>query len=258
MLLKDRVAIVTGGNTGIGKGIALKFVEEGCSVVISGRNEVKGNKAAEDISKTGGKCIFIRCDVTDSQQVQDLVNRTIQKFGKVDILVNNAGGVSGPAGPAENVSYEEWIKILDLNLNSQFLLCKTVIPYMKQNKYGKIVNVSSMGAIHPPAGIVHYHAAKGGVLGLTANLAFELANCNITVNALMPGPILTEFFDTVVKDEPDPQAFFANLSKNIPMHRLGTPEDMAGVALFLASDLSAYVTGQSIYAGGGLPLPAQG
>jgi NAD(P)-dependent dehydrogenase (short-subunit alcohol dehydrogenase family) len=258
MLLKDRVAIVTGANTGIGKGIALKFVQEGCKVVISGRNVAKGNKAADEISKEGGKCIFKACDVTDGRQVQELVSYTIKEFGKIEILVNNAGGVSGPDGPIETVSEEEWDKIVDLNLKSQFLFCKAVIPYMKQQKYGKIVNVSSMGAIHPPAPIVHYHSAKGGVLGLTTNLAFETAQSGITVNSLMPGPIMTEFFDEVVKDMPDPQAFFASLSKKVPMNRMGTPEDMAGVALFLASDLSAYVTGQSIYAGGGLPLPPQG
>ena len=127
---------------------------------------------------------------------------------------------------------------------------------MKEKKYGKIVNVSSMGAVHPPAPIIHYHAAKGGVLSLTSNLAFELARHNITVNAVLPGPVVTEFFEDMFKGAPKgaKEEFFVKLGKKTPMQRMGTPEDIAGVALFLASDLSSYVTGESICAGGGLPL----
>jgi NAD(P)-dependent dehydrogenase (short-subunit alcohol dehydrogenase family) len=130
---------------------------------------------------------------------------------------------------------------------------------MKKNKYGKIINVSSMGAIHPPAPIVHYHSAKGGVLGLTTNLAFELAPFNITVNAILPGPIRTEFFTEMLKgmSETEGKAFFKMLDNKVPMHRMGEPEEIAGVALFLASDLSSYVTGEAINAGGGLPLEPQ-
>jgi len=133
------------------------------------------------------------------------------------------------------------------------------VPYMKKKKYGKIINVSSMGAIHPPAPIVHYHAAKGGVLGLTTNLAFELAPFNITVNAILPGPITTEFFTEMLKkmSKAEGKAFFKMLESKVPMHRMGTPGEIAGVALFLASDLSSYVTGEAINAGGGLPLEPQ-
>jgi NAD(P)-dependent dehydrogenase (short-subunit alcohol dehydrogenase family) len=127
---------------------------------------------------------------------------------------------------------------------------------MKKNKYGKIVNVSSMGAIHPPAPIVHYHSAKGGVLGLTTNLAYELRQENITVNAILPGPILSEFFNNMLDNisEEEGKAFFNMLDNKVPMHRMGKPEEIAGVALFLASDMSSYVTGEAINAGGGLPL----
>jgi NAD(P)-dependent dehydrogenase (short-subunit alcohol dehydrogenase family) len=256
MLLKDRVAIVTGGAAGIGKGIALKFAKEGCSVIISDISELKGKKTAEEVSKTGRAGFFVPCDVTDNHQVQDMVSKAISKFGKVDILVNNAGGVSGPGVPTEDVTEEQWDKITDLNLKSQFLCCKAIIPYMKREKYGKIINLSSMGAVHPPASIPHYHSAKGGVISLTSNLAFELARFNINVNAILPGPIRTEFFDEIVKDMPDQEAFFAGLSSKVPFQRMGTPEDIAGVALFLASDLSSYVTGESIRVGGGLPLAA--
>ncbi|MFC2070776.1 SDR family NAD(P)-dependent oxidoreductase, partial [Chloroflexota bacterium] len=200
--------------------------------------------------------LYIRCDITDNLQVQDMVNKTISEFGKVDILVNNAGGIiPGHGGPIEDTTEEHWDKMVNLNLKSQFLCCKAVVPNMKANRYGKIVNLSSMGATHPPAGIIHYHSAKGGVIGLTVNLAMELAQMNITVNAILPGPIQSEFYSEMLKSVPDKEAFFANLGKRVPMQRIGTPEDIAGVALFLASDLSSYVTAESICAGGGLPLP---
>ena len=130
---------------------------------------------------------------------------------------------------------------------------------MKAHGYGKIVNVSSMGAIHPPASIVHYHSAKAGVLGLTRNIALELAPQRITVNAILPGPIISPFWEPVVKDVKDKDAFFkAVAAKEVPMKRMGTPDDIAGVALFLACDLSAYVTQETPYlSGGGLPLPVQ-
>jgi NAD(P)-dependent dehydrogenase (short-subunit alcohol dehydrogenase family) len=125
---------------------------------------------------------------------------------------------------------------------------------MKEKKYGKIINLSSMGAVHPSVSVVHYHAAKAGVLGLTYNLAFELAPFNIFVNAILPGPIRTPFWEPVTRGIPDKDAYFAELAqKEIPLQRVGTPEDIAGVALFLASELSAYVTAETIYVAGGLP-----
>jgi NAD(P)-dependent dehydrogenase (short-subunit alcohol dehydrogenase family) len=253
VLLANRVAIVTGAATGIGKGISLRFAAEGCKVVAVDISENNGRKTVDAIAQKGGPAIFIKCNITDNRQVQEMVDKASAHYGKIDILVNNAGGVAGD-GKIEDVSEEDWRKVVDLNLFSQFFCCKAVVPYMKKNEYGKIVNVSSMGAIHPPAPIIHYHAAKGGVLGLTTNLALELASCNITVNAILPGPILTEFFTDILKTKPDPDAFLKSLGKKVPMQRMGTPEDIAGVALFLASELSSYVTAEAICVGGGLPL----
>jgi len=255
MLLKDRVAIVTGGAKGIGRGICLKFAEEGCDVVVNARHIEGAQKVAEEIKALGRKSMAIAADVSKTAEVNEMVERTVKKFGKIDILVNNAGGVSGDA-KIEETTDEAWAKVIGTNLTGQFLCCRAVIPYMKKNKYGKIINVSSMGAIHPPAPIVHYHAAKGGVLGLTNNLALELARQNITVNAILPGPILTEFFTEMQKGMSKEQikAFFEFLDSKTPMHRMGRPEEVAGVALFLASDLSSYVTGEAINVGGGLPL----
>ena len=257
MLLKDRVAIVTGGAKGIGRAISIKFAEEGCDVVVNALHIEGAQKVAEEIKAMGRRSLAIAADVSNSAEVNDMVDRTIKEFGKIDILVNNAGGISQATGGAiESTTDEDWDRIVGINLKGQFLCCRAVVPHMKNNKYGKIVNVSSMGAIHPPAPIVHYHSAKGGVLGLTSNLAFELARLNITVNAILPGPVRSEFFNKMLDNisEEEGKAFFSMLDNRVPMRRMGMPEEIAGVALFLASELSSYVTGEAICAGGGLPL----
>jgi NAD(P)-dependent dehydrogenase (short-subunit alcohol dehydrogenase family) len=257
VLLENRVAIVTGGARGIGRGICLKFAGEGCDVVVNAMHIEGAQRVAGEIRAMGRRSLAIAADVSDSSQVKDMITRTLREFGKIDILVNNAGGIAAAGeGPVEEISEEDWDRIIDINLKGQFLCCRAVVPHMKENRYGKIINISSMGAIHPPAPIVHYHSAKGGVLSLTKDLAFELARYNITVNAVLPGPVYTEFFTELLKDssETEKQEFFDTLSGRVPMNRMGTPEDIAGVALFLASDLSSYVTGESICAGGGLPL----
>lgn len=255
MLLENRVAIITGGAKGIGRAIALKFAREGCDVVINAMHLEGAEKAAREVKALGRKAIAIAADVADTKAVEDMAARTIKEFKKIDILVNNAGGVAGDA-KIEDTTDAAWNRVIATNLTGQFLMCRAVIPWMKKNGYGKIINVSSMGAIHPPAPIVHYHAAKGGVLGLTTNLALELAHQKITVNAILPGPIKSEFFTEMFKGKPEAEAnaFFKMLDNKVPMHRMGQPDEVAGVALFLASELSSYVTGEAICCGGGLPL----
>jgi NAD(P)-dependent dehydrogenase (short-subunit alcohol dehydrogenase family) len=258
MLLENRVAIVTGGTKGMGRAIAQKFAEEGCDIVVTSRHLEEAQKVAKEIEKLGRKTLGIKADISKSAEVNDMVAQTIKKFKKIDILVNNAGGVDVKGGDTTDATEVDWDHILDVNLKGCFLCCMAVVPYMKKQKYGKIINLSSMGAVHPAVSVLHYHAAKAGVLGLTINLAFELAPYNIYCNAIVPGPIETPFWDNLQAPGPERDKFFAALcKKEVPLGRMGKPEDIAGPALFLASSLSDYVTGQTIYAAGGQPLNAQ-
>jgi len=255
MLLKDKVAIITGGAKGMGRGMALKFAEEGCAVAIADIAIKEAEEVVAEIKKKGGNAIFIKCDVTSGQQVGDTVEKVVKKYGKIDILVNNAGGIAAHI-PVEDLTEEAWDKTFALNLKSDFLFCKYVVPHMKKRKYGKIINLSSIGAVQPPAHEIHYNTAKAGVIGFTTDLANALAPLGINVNCILPGPIRTNFYDAMVgkMTEKERDGFFNMLGKKVPMQRVGTPEDMAGAALFLASELSAYVTGQALYVAGGLPL----
>ncbi len=250
MLLENKVAIITGAASGIGRGIATKFASEGCKVAVSDINIKGANDTISEIVKKGGQGIAIECNAVNGKQVAAMVDQVIKKFGKIDILVNNAGGLPSTA-PVEDMSEEEWDSVIALNLKSTFLGCKYVVPYMKKAKYGKIVNISSLGATAPPSSNVHYHSGKAGVLGLTVDLAIGLAADHINVNAIIPGPIRTAFFGERLNDD----AFFAELGKTVPLGRVGTPDDIAGAALFLASELSSFITAEFINVTGGLPLP---
>jgi NAD(P)-dependent dehydrogenase (short-subunit alcohol dehydrogenase family) len=260
MLLKDKVAIITGGAKGMGKGIALKFAEEGCDVVVCDIDVAGAGEVAREIEGLGRKALAARVDITKSAEIEEMVAKVASEFGKIDILVNNAGGVPGThgAGSSETITEAEWDRIMALNLKGPFLMCKAVLPYMKQRRSGKIISLSSMGAVCPSVSVLHYHSAKAGILGLTINLAFELAPLNIHVNAIVPGPIETPFWDNLMPKGPERDAFFAALAKReVPLGRMGTPKDIAGAALFLASELSDFVTGQIMHVAGGIPLMAQ-
>lgn len=249
MMLSNRIAIITGGARGIGRGTAIKFAEEGCSLVIADVLVAEAEQTLEEIFSRGREGIFVRCDVSDSRQVKDMVRQVFSKFGGVDILVNNAGIGTTPISITD-LSEEEWDRVLAINLKGVFLCCKEVVPHMKAKRYGKIINISALAAIAPPAPNIHYSSAKAGVLGFTRDLALELAPFNICVNAIVPGAILTPMLEHVIPADTNKE-----IEKAVaPMQRLGTPEDVAGAALFLASSLSGYVTGDRILVSGGSPL----
>jgi 3-oxoacyl-[acyl-carrier protein] reductase len=262
MLLEDRVAIVTGAAKGMGRAMSALFAKEGARVTIADVDVAGAEETLRAVQAAGGQGLVVKCDVTDAAQVKEMVAATVAAFGKIDILVNNAGAVVGAHGKPTNLSVlseEAWDRVVDLNLKAVFLCSKEVVPHMKANGYGKILNMSSLGAISPPSPHPHYHAAKAGVLGLTYDMAAELGPHNIYVNAIMPGPIRTPFFDEIVeaKTPEETAAFFAMIGGMAPLGRMGEPEDVAKAALFLVSDMSSYVTGAVLPVSGGLPLPNQ-
>ncbi len=245
MLLSNRVAIITGGARGIGRAITLKFAEQGCKTIIV---DIRENEAAETLRQVSDKKsegLFVYCDVSISSQVQNMVDQVISKFRKIDILVNNAA-ISPPERSFTDITEEEWDRVLAVNLKSVFLCCKAVVPHMKEHKYGKIINVASVGAIAPSKVIADYCVAKSGVVMLSQCLAIEVAEYNICVNSLLPGITRTDLHDAVKPEDMTKDEYFAGLNKIIPLGRVADPDDIADVALFLASELSRYVTGDRI------------
>lgn len=256
MLLIDKTAIITGGAKGMGRGMAEKFAEEGCNVAIIDIAMDEAKKVAAAINKKkAGKAIAIECDVTSGKQVAAAVAQVIKEFKKIDILVNNAGAIARHI-PIEDMSEETWDSVMALNLKSHFLFCKYVVPYMKKARYGKIIGLSSIGAIQPPAHEINYNTAKGAVISFTTDMANALAPFNINVNCILPGPVKTSFYDSTIGQLPPEkqEPVWEMLGKKTPLQRIGLPEDIANAALFLASEMSSWITGQALNVAGGLPL----
>jgi 3-oxoacyl-[acyl-carrier protein] reductase len=255
-MLKDKVAIITGAVRGIGFGIARKFAENGCHSVLNvlPDQSEEGVKKAKDIEDLGVTCMCVGADISDSTQVADLVKKTTEAFGKVDILVNNAAVAPHPKSVID-IPEEEWDLVLAVNLKGAFLLTKEVGPFMKQAGYGRIINISATSSLAPTISDAHYNSSKAGLNMLTKDVAVELAPFNVTVNSICPGIIRTELTESVVPPGVDKTEFFAHITKvNIPMERPGYPEDVANAALFFASDLASYVTGETLLVAGGAPL----
>ena len=244
--LDNRAAIVTGGSKGLGKAIARAMASAGANVAVVSRHLNEAQKAADEISEdTGQKTLALEIDVSKQPQVEEMVTKTVAEFRKVDILVNNAG--INIRGPAEELTLEIWKQILDINLIGPFLCSQAVFKYMHEQKCGRIINIASILGTVGLEGRTAYCSSKGGLIQFTKTLALEWAQYNITVNAICPGPFITEINRPLLNDKEAYQAF----ASKVPMGRWGEPEELGGVAIFLASDASSFVTGSAIYVDGG-------
>jgi 3-oxoacyl-[acyl-carrier protein] reductase len=248
LTMRDQVAIVTGGSQGIGRAISLALARHGASVCIADIDLAAGESAANEIEKTGGKSIAVPVDVTNNEQVERMAATAMQAFGRIDVLVNNAGGAGGPGfgiGRVLNITERDWDDTITINLKSVFLCTRAVAPGMVERKRGSIVNMASICGQHPWAGLPAYSAAKAAVINLTRSLAMELAP-HVRVNAIAPGLIETPRTSRNRRPEQREQ-----LLSNVPLARMGRPEEVADIAVYLASDVSAWITGTIIDCNGG-------
>ncbi|MBC8229321.1 3-oxoacyl-ACP reductase FabG [bacterium] len=244
--LDDRVAIITGGSKGLGKAMASALAGAGANVVVMSRHLNEAQVAADEIkNRTGRKILALEVDVSQQQQVEQMVSQTLEEFGRIDILINNAG--INIRGSIEELKMEDLAQVLNINLIGPILCCRAVVPYMKAQKYGRVINIASiLGTVGMP-NRTSYSTSKGAIIQFTRTLALELAPHNITVNAICPGPFATEM-NRPLMDDPQVYQTFAN---KVPLGRWGEPEEIGGVAIFLASDASSFVTGATIYVDGG-------
>jgi 2-deoxy-D-gluconate 3-dehydrogenase len=244
--LKGKVAIVTGGNGGIGLGMARGLASAGAAVVVAARNQAKSQAAVGELTRLGPAAMAIAVDVTDEASVAGLVRTTVDRWARVDILVNNAG--INIRKPAHELSLEEWHRVVDTNLTSAFLCARAVYGPMKAAGAGKIINIGSMMSIFGASFVPAYGASKGGIVQLTKALACAWAPDNIQVNAVLPGWIDT---DLTRRARQEISGLNDNVLRRTPAGRWGTIDDMAGVAVFLASPASDFVTGAAIPVDGG-------
>jgi 2-deoxy-D-gluconate 3-dehydrogenase len=239
--LKDKVSLITGGNGGIGEGIAVGFADSESKVAIVGRNEEKCKKAQEKIIRRGGIAKYFLCDVTNFESVKNCIDEVNDEFGNIDILVNNAG-TSIRKSP-HDLSPEDWKSVMDTNLTSVHYFSSQIFDQMKKKESGKIINIGSMMSIFGAAHASVYAASKGGVVQYTKSCAIAWAQFNIQVNSILPGYITTNLTDGFRKSFPEDAKL---VTSRIPAGRWGVPSDLAGTAIFLASSASDYVTGTFI------------
>ncbi|HEY4548800.1 MAG TPA: 3-oxoacyl-[acyl-carrier-protein] reductase [Bacillus sp. (in: firmicutes)] len=247
MKLIGKTALVTGASRGIGREIALELARQGVDVVVNyAGSEAKAREVVEEIKGLGREAIAIQCDVSNSESVTNMVKETVDHFGKIDILVNNAGITRDNL--LMRMKENEWDDVMNINLKGVFLCTKAVTRQMMKQRYGRIINISSVVGVSGNPGQANYVAAKAGVIGLTKTSAKELASRGITVNAIAPGFITTEMTDQLTEDIQN------EMLKMIPLAQFGEPKDIANTVVFLASDDSRYITGQTIHVNGGMVM----
>lgn len=245
MKLAGKVAVVTGASRGIGKSIALELARQGANVVVNYAGSVdRANEVVKEIEALGRKAMSIQCDVSDSESVNVMMKEALEAFGSIDILVNNAGITRDNL--LMRMKDSEWDDVINTNLKGVFLCTKAVTrPMMKQRK-GRIINITSIVGVTGNPGQANYVAAKAGVIGFTKTTAKELAQRNITVNAIAPGFITTDMTDKLTEEVKN------SMLTQIPLGQFGNPEDIANAVVFLASDESSYITGQTLHIDGGM------
>ena len=248
MSLKDRVAIVTGAAGGIGRVVATSLARERANIVVNDIYLEPLNKVADEIKAMGRKAIAIKADVTKTEEIRQMVKTTLDEFGGVDILVNVAGGAARGEGRGffHETTEQVWASIISVNLMGTLICCHEVIGHMMQRRSGKIINIGSVaGMLGSSQAMADYSAAKAGVIGFTKSLAKELGQYGININCVSPGPIATEHFFTL------PEEVKEKLKSHTYLKRLGKPEDIANMVVFLASDEANYIVGQNLAVCGG-------
>lgn len=250
MKFQNQVAIITGSTKGIGKATALLMAAEGAKVVIVGTTEEAGNAVVEEIKAAGGEAFFQKTNVTSAADLDALVSAALDQYGKIDILVNNAG-VGGSLANMDQITDEEWDKVLATNLTAPFQIMKRVIPVMEKGGGGKIVNVASMASTAAGRGGIAYTTAKHGVLGLTRQVSLDHGHAGIRVNAVLPGPIDTQMIARVLAMPQHPLNMKIKMS---PAGRPGQPEEVAKAILFLASEDSSFIQGAALAVDGGYTI----
>ena len=245
--LQDKVAVITGAASGIGRATALLFAGEGARVVVADWDKSAGGRIAEEIVNAGGEAVFVHTDVSRADDVRSLINAAIEAYGRLDVLFNNAG-VEGELVPTADCSLENWDRVIGINLKGVFLGMKYAIPHMIGNGGGAIINNASVAGVVGFAGLPAYCASKGGVIQLTKAAALEYAKTGLRVNAICPGVIATPMVERVLGDSEEMKKTFEALE---PVGRFGTPEEVARLALFLATEDSSFCTGAPFIVDGG-------